>query len=130
MLCEVWLLAQVITDLVRDVDSQDYLRGWAKIAFTLSNFSAAYLLINGIPRRFVLYTFGLATGSWLQVFTNPSAVFEADSWKFGYSTTLTLYGTLIAVALVGARGSRWIAPAATLGCLGAINFLLGTRSNG
>src|SRR5258707_6447646 len=39
MLCAAWLVTQVITDLVRNIDSQDYLRGWAKIAFTFSNFS-------------------------------------------------------------------------------------------
>ncbi len=123
-----WLSAQILTDLVRNIELQDSLRGWAKIAFTLTNFSAAYLLLNNIDRRFFLYVVGLAAGSLLQIFLHPNPAFDLESWKFGYAYPLTQFGVLVAV-VAGARG-RWPIPVTILCALGLANFLFGARGFG
>src|SRR5262249_5341628 len=123
-----WLFAQVLTDLVRNIELQDSLRGWAKIVFTLTNFSAAYLLLNNIDRRFFLYAAGLAAGFLLQIFLHPNPAFDLESWKFGYAYPLTQFGVLAAV-VAEARG-RWPIPAMILCALGLANFQFGARGFG
>jgi hypothetical protein len=129
LLGAAWFASQVITDLIRNVQMDDLLRGWAKIAFTIINFSALYLLMDRKPRRFVLYSAGMATGFLLQTHTTPDPGFGVDPWKFGYSYPFTSYGVVAAVFIQNLAAGRWIAPAVLI-ILGVVNFYMGTRSVG
>ena len=87
----LWLLAQVVTDLLRDTPFEDYARGWAKIAFFLTSFAALYLLLSRSPRRFVLYALGICAGGMLSFYLRPGVYGEGDPWKFGVGAPLTLF---------------------------------------
>jgi O-antigen ligase len=94
----LWLLSQVVTDVVRDSAPEDFLRGWAKIGFTLVNFAALYLLLEN-DRRLLLFGAGLAGGQLVKYFVNPGVLAHADPWKFGLSYPVTLFLVLASVFL-------------------------------
>src|SRR5205823_4407241 len=58
----LWLDGQIATDIFRATPLHDIERGWSKIAFTLSNFVALYLILENLARRVVLFGYGLAVG--------------------------------------------------------------------
>ncbi len=68
LLACLWLIGQVITDLVRQTPFNDWIRGWAKISFTMINFAALSMLIERRPRRIILFSLGLALGGILTFF--------------------------------------------------------------
>ena len=88
----LWLFGQVLTDAVRGSAFVDYTRGWSKIAFTITNASALFLLLNDNPRRLLLFGLGLAAGSALQYYLNPGLY---DPWKFGLGWPITLFSVLL-----------------------------------
>ena len=89
LLLSVWLAEQIATDLIRHTPFVDFIRGWAKIAITIINFSAIYILTFGKRIRIVLFTIGLALGGILCYYFNPH-IYAADyPWKFGVGESLT-----------------------------------------
>ena len=68
----LWLSNQIITDLVRDISSVDYYRGWAKICFTIIHFATLYLIINNDKKRIYIFLLGLCLGDYLEFNFNPS----------------------------------------------------------
>jgi hypothetical protein len=91
-----WLLGLVVTDLIRSTPFVDYARGWSKIAFFLTNFTALYLLLSDSQRRIILYTAGLVIGGVLDFYLSPVVFAEADPWKFGVGGSVTLLLVLFA----------------------------------
>lgn len=85
-----WLLSQVATDILRNSAPEDFLRGWSKIFLLLVNFSVVWIVASRTRRRFVLYAIGLAIGTILGVYINPSPDALIDPWKFGYGVPITL----------------------------------------
>jgi hypothetical protein len=69
----IWLFVQFETDVYRGSTFIDYSRGWSKIAFTLTNFAALYLLLGPSPRRFRLFAWGLVVGLIGQFYLAPDA---------------------------------------------------------
>ena len=90
MLGLMWLASQVSTDLIRNTPFADYSRGWAKITFTLINFSALYMLLNNNRRRLVLFAVGITIGWYLHHVFNPFPSAQGDPWKFGLALPVTL----------------------------------------
>lgn len=128
MLAVAWLLAQMVTDIVRDTPFVDYSRGWAKITFTILNFCAIYLLVYGSRQRILLLAVGLVVGGFLSYFLNPNIFAESDPWKFGVGYPLTL---LVAVlASWGPIARIWAMPAAMALSMGVFNIAMGSRSLG
>jgi hypothetical protein len=113
----LWLLAQVITDLVRATPFHDYTRGWAMIAFTLINFAALYLLLNGNRRRIILCALGFAAGNLLTYFCRPDFYAVTYPWKFGYGYAVSLLVVLIAVFFIS-RGRGMLAVAVMMAVAG------------
>ena len=91
----LWLFGQVLTDAVHGSAFVDYSRGWSKIAFTITNASALFLLLNDNPRRLLLFGLGLAAGSALQYYLNPGVLAPGDPWKFGLGWPITLFSVLL-----------------------------------
>ncbi len=89
ILLSVWLAGQIVTDLIRHIPFEDYIRGWAKIGITIINFSAVFILTFGNRRRIVLYAIGLALGGILGYYFNPNIYAEDYPWKFGVGESLT-----------------------------------------
>lgn len=101
----MWLLAQIITDLIRATAFHDYSRGWAMIVFFLMNFAALYVLLDGSRRRIVLCALGFAVGDLLTYRFSPDVFSLVDPWKFGYGYAVCLLLVLVAVRFT-ARGGR------------------------
>ena len=96
ILAVFWLMAQVLTDVIRESDLRDYSRGWSKIVFMTLNFCALYLLLYGSRRRLVLFALGVVAGGYLSFLLNPSAFAENYPWKFGLGPPTILAAVLIA----------------------------------
>jgi hypothetical protein len=86
----LWLVAQIVTDLLRDSAPEDYVRGWSKIFLLLVNFTVVWVVAGRTRRRFVLYGIGLAVGTILSVYMHPAADAVIDPWKFGLGIPTTL----------------------------------------
>lgn len=125
VLWALWLVSQIVTDLVVGSEFVDWARGWAAISFTLVNL-LAILSLASTPRRARIFAAGLATGSILGYVLAPSAYTVVDPWKFGMAGAV---GLAVAAAASGSRSARrpWIAITAFAG-LGIVNALLLYRS--
>ncbi len=127
VLAGLWLAGQITTDLVRESDFADYSRGWAKIAFTISNFCSLYLLLYGNRRRFLLFAVGIVVGSALRlaqpVYIDMS---YALTWKFLLGTTATL--GLVLLSQTRPLANLRFMPALAMLALGFYSLILGSRS--
>lgn len=122
----MWLLAQIITDLIRATAFHDYSRGWAMIAFFLMNFAALYVLLNGSRRRIILCALGFAVGDLLTYRFSPDVFSAIYPWKFGYGYAVCLLLVLVAVFLI-ARNKRMLAAGVMMAAAG-LNFYHDYRS--
>lgn len=91
----VWLYGQIATDIYRGTAVHDLARGWANIIFTLIDFAALFLLLDGRAKRYKLFALGLAIGSLFAFLLNPSTDL-GDPWKFGLATPVALCAALVA----------------------------------
>jgi hypothetical protein len=105
----------------------DYVRGWAAIAFTLTDF-AAILILASSPRRVRIFAMGLATAGVLGYVFAPNVLAIADPWKWAFAGPVSF---AIAAGLSGSFGARhsWLRVAVFI-AFGALNLLLGFRSLG
>jgi len=83
MLAFAWLMAQILTDLIRDTPFRDFSRGWSKIIFTSINFAAIYMLVYGSRKRITMFALGIIVGGYLSFLINPSDFASRQPWKFG-----------------------------------------------
>lgn len=122
-----WLLSQVVTDIVVGSAFADFARGWAAIAFTLSDF-AAIVALASTPRRARLFALGLAVGGVFGYLWVPNAYAATDPWKWAIAAPV---GFALAASLSGSMGARrrWLTVAA-FAAFGGLNLLLGFRSLG
>jgi hypothetical protein len=125
LLLSVWLAEQIATDLIRHTPFVDFIRGWAKIAITIINFSALYILTFGKRRRIVLFTIGLALGGILCYYFNPH-IYAADyPWKFGVGESLTW---LVIISVCGVKARWFFLRISIISFAIAVNLYLGFRS--
>jgi hypothetical protein len=122
-----WLLSQIATDLVVGSTFADYSRGWASIAFTLTDFAAVLVLVS-TPRRARLFALGLAAGGALGYALAPNGYPQGDLWKWAFALPV---GLLLAAGLSGLTGARlrWLS-SGTFVAFGIVNLALGFRSLG
>jgi len=122
-----WLIGQVATDLVVGSALEDYARGWAAIALTMTNF-AAILVLASTPRRARIFAAGLAVGGILSYLLVPNAYAAGDPWKWAFALPV---GLAIAAGMSGRTGARrpWLT-AVAFAAFGALNLYLGFRSLG
>ncbi len=126
VLCLLWLLSQIGTDLIRHIWFQDLARTWSSISVTLVAFTVLFTLLYGRPRRMVIYGWGLVLGSIVGFFVVPSAFAVDEPWKFGLALPVTLSVVLFA-SRKECRGNLAIQ---LLAIIGVINVFLGARSMG
>jgi hypothetical protein len=127
VLCSLWLVSQIVTDIVRGSAFVDYARGWSNIGMTLVNFSVVYTSIWGRWRRIVLYGWGMVVGNLLSYFTlRNDPVYASYPWKFIFSYPVTLAVFLIA-SRKDCRGN-W--PIILTSLIGVVHIFLGFRSEG
>ena len=126
VLCSLWLLSQIVTDLVRHTPFADYSRGWSNIGMTLVNFSVLWTLLYGRFHRIAIYGWGLVVGGLLTYFIAPDEFMTDYPWKFGVSLPVTL-GFFLLVSRVKWQ-SRW--PMALILMIGFVNIYLESRNRG
>ena len=85
-----WLLAQIVTDVVRNSAPEDFLRGWSKIFFVLVNFTVVCIVVCRSLRRFIIYGIGMGLGTIFSVYLHPSSDATIAPWKFGFGIPVTL----------------------------------------
>lgn len=86
----LWLLSQILSDVVNDTPSANYLRGWAAIIFFLVDFAAIYLMAGRSIKRARLLLFGWALGKIFQFVFAPTEYATHEPWKWALATPLTL----------------------------------------
>ena len=125
-LCLLWLVSQVVTDVVRHSAFADYARGWSNIGLTLVNFAVFFSVLYLKPRRLAIYGWGLVMGGLLHFWISPSKNMHDDPWKFGLASPVTSAVFLFA-SRKECRG-HWPVILAT--AVGLINIVMGSRSEG
>ena len=126
----LWLLSQIITDLIRGSSLVDLARGWASIIFFLLSFFSLYILLARDLSRIKIYIFGVCIGGLFKPFLQPGSYFESEPWKFGFGPILTLLALLVIVSSQKGNIQKlnwWFFP---LICLSGLSFYLNARSIG
>lgn len=123
----LWLVSQIITDIVRGTPVDNYLRGWAAIAFFLIDFCSLYLMIKSKQGALRMLVLGSALGTIVSVVFFPTNYSAFEPWKFGYGFPVTLLLLLYISEKRRYLASPWIVLLALLGVLGV---LLNARSLG
>jgi hypothetical protein len=126
ILAFIWLLSQVMTDLIRGTPFVDYSRGWSKIIFMMVNFAAIYMIVYGSRLRIVLFAVGLAFGGYLTFLINPAELAVAQPWKFGIGASTTILVTI--AGMWRPLAGYGFLPVGALGAMGAIGLYIGSRS--
>jgi hypothetical protein len=128
LLCLLWGVGQVATDLIQETAFEDFSRGWSKIAFTLTNFCTIFLLLNGQRRRVVLFQVGAILGGVLGYLINPSVFEDPDPWKFGVGGPVTAF--LVLLSQLPAIRHRLQFSVGLLLFTALLNIYLGSRGLG
>lgn len=92
----LWLLNQIVTDLIRGTSFHDYSRGWSAIAFTILDFLCVFLLAQYKVRRVCIQLLGFAVGYGLLSILTPGIA--NVRWKMGGGDAVMI-GVLALVAL-------------------------------
>lgn len=100
----VWLVGQVLTDVIRVSTPADYLRGWANIVIFLVDVFVIYRLVYQQPTRALLLIVSFALGQLIGLLVNPTADQLIDPWKFGVATPLALLALCLTVWWSRRRG--------------------------
>src|SRR5690349_9022444 len=99
----LWMISQVVTDIVRHSAPEDYLRGWIKIILVLASFIVVWTVVCASLRRFALYGLGVAVGGILTLALHPTDDMIDSPWKFG----LAIPTTLLIVLFVSRVKRHW-----------------------
>jgi hypothetical protein len=126
VLCLLWLLSQIVTDLIRHTPFPNLARSWSNISVTLVAFTVLFTLLYGRPRRIVIYGWGCALGATVTFFVSPSDFATEYPWKFGIGWPVTL-GVVLLASRKEFRGNL---PIQLLTIIGIVNVFLGARSMG
>lgn len=122
VLCAVWLLSQLETDIIRETALLDASRGASRVLVMVSSFVALCLLCRS-REQLTGFAWGLAIGLAAATWLYPHI---GDDWKFGLATP-----TMLAVGLLLGRRSwedhPYVPSAAFLAAAG-LNLVLGFRS--
>lgn len=127
LLSFLWLVGQIITDLIRDIQFEDYSRGWAKIIFFSTNFMALYLLLGLSARRWLVFGAGLAAGLAITFFYSPSEYALDYPWKFGLGFSITF---LLVISTHNKALGKYGVTVLILALAAFINFYFAFRSLG
>jgi hypothetical protein len=120
----LWLVAQIVTDLVQHSAPEDYLRGWLRIALILVSFIVVWTVVCTSLVRFVLFGLGVTLGGLATLYVQPSDQMLDSPWKFGLSSPITAL-VVTGVAFAGRRYLRIVVP---LVLLTVVHSYANTRS--
>ncbi len=85
----LWLISQIVSDIINQTVFIDYIRGWANIGFFLTSLLTLSLLLR-TPLRIFLFLSGLS----ISLLVQPFILFTNETffvlWKFGMGTAVLL----------------------------------------
>ena len=122
----LWLVSQIITDILKKTSLDYALKGIFSVAFILTDIIGLFILINNSRNRLEAFTLGIALSGFLYTFLTPSDYATTEFWKFGYGVPFTLL-----VLIFFSRGkfnSKF--SLCILFILGAVSISLNARSLG
>src|SRR6266852_1992542 len=99
----LWLLGQVLTDILRVTPLEELARGWSMIGATLADFVILYVLLSENRRRIILYALAIALGTCAEYFLNPYGYSLSEPWKFGVGPAITGIIVLLATCCYARR---------------------------
>jgi hypothetical protein len=82
------LAGYIVSDLYRDTNPAQFLRGWARTIVLTLDFLALTAVVLRDKRYFWWFVFGFAVGALIQLKIRGVPLTDAAGWKFGYSTPL------------------------------------------
>jgi len=126
-LLALWLVSQVVTDIYRSTQPQDWMRGDAAIIFFAIDILALATLLSENDRRKVYFIASFAAGSLLAARFQPLPIMEGSEWKFGYSSGTHLLVVLLCCYFFKAR--RYAPIALLLIGMMAVNLIMNYRSS-
>jgi hypothetical protein len=126
----LWLVGQVMTDLIRMTPIEDLAKGWASIIFFLIDFSALYMLLYGNIKRLKLFIVGFAIGGILRCFIDPGYGFNVEPWKFGFAFPTMILSIMAVSWSIDKKIIFPLIGEIFLVILGLLNIYLNARSMG
>jgi hypothetical protein len=129
MLLLLALTGYVTSDLIRHTPAEDYVRGWSKIIFIITDFIALYYLIkrntSAIPSFFIGYGISRYV-VWTTMSDSVTSSSIQDNWKFGTAVPLTLcILCMLAMGKLRVRLTGYV-----MVVLGALHVFLDSRAVG
>ena len=120
------LLAYVVADMIWATETQNVLRGWARIVFLGSNFLGLYFLCRREPFNILRYAVAGAAGTIAYLAWSGRLL---EDWKFGASVPLTILIACLA-PLAARRGVLAVAGSLALVAAGVLHVALDFREIG
>jgi hypothetical protein len=126
----LWLLSQIITDLVRSTPIDNLARGIASIIVFIIGFLSLWMIISKDILNLKIYILGVCVGGFLQTIYQPNPYFAAEPWKFGYGPIVILLILLVSISLKSKLIIKYHIPALLLIGVGSFSFYNNSRSIG
>jgi len=82
------LAGYIISDLYRDTNPGQFLRGWARVILLALDFIALAILIARDKRNLWWFVLGIGVGEVGQLLVRGVPILSPPGWKFGYATPL------------------------------------------
>lgn len=102
LLAALWLGNAVVTDFYREMAPDDYYRGWSRIIFFVTSFTAIWLITDGRPRALKFLVAGTCLSFVGQYYISPDFFDDVEPWKFAFGPA-----ALLAASLVGVSQRSW-----------------------
>lgn len=82
------LTGYIISDLYRDANPGQFLRGWARVILLALDFIALAIVVARDRRNLWWFVLGMGVGGIGQLLVRGVPIMSAPGWKFGYSTPI------------------------------------------
>lgn len=121
-----WFVQQVATDLIRQTEFDNLIRGWSKIIILISCLISVTAITKLKMERLVICICGFAVGKIIETAVFPNEFTRGLPWKFGYSVPVTIL--VISYICYFHKNHRLIMLPLAFLTLGAINIVMNYRS--
>ena len=124
----MWLVSQIITDLMRHSAFSELSRGWSAISLLMINFAVLCTLLYRKPLRITIYGWGIvAAGVITMLFTEqPDQLEDSNVWKMGWA----YYASMAVFLYVSRKRCSNPVRLSLMFGIGILHFLLSARSSG
>lgn len=82
------LAGYILSDLYRNTEPGQFLRGWARVILLALDFIALAIIVARDRRNLWWFVLGMAVGAIGQLLVRGVPVMSAAGWKFGYATPI------------------------------------------